>query len=264
MYHPYLYMIKIKILLALNYRYEVLFSLISKLLLLCASVFFWKAAYHNLNTVSAVNENQMIVYSVFSIILSSLFSMSVEGNIRSRVRKGNIAVDYIKPIEIFKMYFCEDLGNSVTAFLQTVIPVLAVSALFIVKPLPASPLNFLLFLISACFSYGILWLMSAMFGLLYFWFIDIGPLGSIKDYIILILSGSFIPVWLYPQQIQSVLKFLPFIYTYQHPLSIYIGKISLTQALYGMLIQVIWIFAFLLLFSFLKNKVEKNILVQGG
>lgn len=264
MLRPYVYMIKIKLLLAFNYRFEVLFGLLAKLLILCATVFFWRAAYHNINSVRDVSENQMIVYSVLSVILSSLFDVSVEGNIRGRIRKGSIAVDYIKPVRMFAMYFCEDLGNSVSSMVITAVPVLAVSSIFFINPLPASPLHLMLFLPSVCLSYGILWLMSALFGLLYFWLIDIGPLGYVKDYIILILSGSFVPVWLFPQSVQLILKFLPFIYTYQLPLSVYIGKASPGEALNGMAVQALWVAVFGLLFTYLKKRVEKKVLVQGG
>lgn len=110
----------------------------------------------------------------------------------------------------------------------------------------------------------ILWLISAVFGLLYFWFIDLGPLGGIKNYLIQILSGSFIPIWFFPQGLQSFLKFLPFIYIYQHPIGIYIGRTPLDEAISGIVIQVIWAAAFVVLFDRMRKNIEGNILVQGG
>lgn len=264
MLNPYLYMIKIKLLLAFNYRAEVWFNLLAKTVLLFASVFFWKAAYYNIDTVASVNEKQMIIYSIISICMSAMFTVTVEGNIRGRVRMGSVAIDYIKPVNIFVMYFSEDIGSSITSFIQNVIPILILSSVFIVPPLPVSMITLLMFLISACFSFIILWFMSALFGLLYFWLIELGPLGSIKDYLIMILSGSFVPVWLFPEPIQNALMFFPFIYTYQHPLSIYIGKISTAEALKGMGIQILWAAAFFIIFNVLRKKVEKNIMVQGG
>ena len=80
----------------------------------------------------------------------------------------------------------------------------------------------------------------------------------------MILSGSFVPVWLFPEPIRIVLNFLPFIYTYQHPLSIYIGKISYTEAIFGIGVQLFWVIIFMGIFYVLKQRVEKNIMVQGG
>lgn len=257
-------MIKIKLLLAFNYKYEFFIGLISKIILLFASAFFWKAAYNGLDTISMVDERQMLIYTVISIIMNGVFSVTIEGNIRSRVRMGNVAVDFIKPVNIFAMYFSEDVGLMVTSIIQSAVPVFICSLLFIVAPFPSSALNLLLFLISSAVSFMILWLISAVFGLLYFWFIDLGPLGGIKNYLIQILSGSFIPIWFFPKGLQTFLKYLPFTYIYQHPIGIYIGRTPLNEAVSGIVIQVIWAAAFLLLFDRMRKNIEGNILVQGG
>ncbi len=260
----YLYMIKVKLLLAFNYRAEFFIGMISKMVLLSATAFFWKAAYKGIDVQGAVNERQMLIYSVISIIMSQIFSISVEDNIRSRVRMGNVAVDFIKPVNVFLMYFSEDIGNAVTSIVQKVVPIIIFSVLFIVTPVPYSILHFMLFAVSAIISYMILWFSNAIFGLFYFWAIDMGPLGTIKDYLILILSGSFVPIWFFPQSVQAVLKCLPFIYMYQHPISIYIGKVSYSEAAGGIFIQIVWTVIFALIFNHIKKRVERNVLVQGG
>lgn len=209
--NAYLYMIKIKFLLALNYKFEFFISLFSRFVLLFATTFFWKAAYSGLGTVGMVDEKQMLTYNVISIIMSGIFAISIEGSIRSRVRMGDVAVDFIKPVNIFLMYFSEDAGNVVTGIIQSAVPVFICSSLFIIVPLPSSFLNLILFLVSTAFSYMILWLISAIFGLFYFWLIDMGPIGSIKNYLIQILSGAFIPIWFFPQGMQTFLKYLPLV-----------------------------------------------------
>lgn len=260
---PYLYMIKMKLLLSLNYRFEFFMSFAVQVIFLFTSIFFWKAAYTGVESVRNVNQQQMLTYSVMALILSDIFTTNVESTIHGKVRKGNVAVDYIKPINIFLMYFSEDIGNVVTSIIQKVLPVLLCSFIFI-NPRPASGVHLILFILSACLSYLILWLISAIFGLFYFKVIDMGPVGSIKDYLIRILSGSFVPIWFFPTSVQTVLNYFPFIYIYQLPLGIYIGRSSLNEALKGMLIQGIWILIFFIAFKKLKNKIEKNIFVQGG
>ena len=261
---PYAYMIKVKVLLALTYKHEVFLTFLSQIVLLFVTTYFWKAAYNGIETVAGVDERGMLTYSVMALALGSLFSISIENSVRGKIRMGNVAVDYIKPVNIFFMYFAEDIGESVTVFFQKVVPQLIFAAIFVVVPYPASALHFALFLVSASLSYMILWFICAIFALFYFWAIDIGPIGTIKNYIIMILSGSFIPMWFFPDFIQGILVYLPFIYTYQLPLSIYIGRGTLGEMLRGMAVQIAWMALFALLFARLKRRVEKNILVQGG
>jgi len=257
-------MTKMKLLLSMNYRFEFFVNLAIQAILLFTTAFFWKAAYKGIVSVQSVNEQQMLTYSVMAIILGIIFNPSVESNIKSKVRRGNIAVDYIKPANVFLMYFSEDVGIAMTNLIQRVIPIFVCSCLFIIVPTAASAMHFILFLLSSCLSYFILWFISAIIGLFYFKVIDMGPIGIIKDYLIKILSGSFVPIWLFSSSLQVVLQFLPFIYTYQLPLSIFIGKVTINEALEGMFIQVVWVSLFFLLFLKLKNKMEKNIFVQGG
>lgn len=261
---PYLYMTKIKLLMALNYRSEFFINLLVQVILLFTTALFWKAAYKGIDTVEMVNEQQMLVYSIISIILTNSFGINVENALRGKVRMGSVAVDYIKPVKIFLMYFSEDIGNVVTSFIQNVIPIFIFSSLFIIVPKPASTVHFLLFLVSSVFSYMILWFIAAIFGLFYFRVIDMGPVGGIKDYLIKILSGTFVPIWFFPTPVQNALQFLPFIYTYQLPISIFIGRASFEDAVKGMLVQIIWILIFGVLFMRLKKSIEKNIFVQGG
>lgn len=261
---PYAYMTKMKLLLSMTYRYEFFISLGTQIILLFVSAFFWKAAYLGVNSVQNVNEQQMLTYSILSIVLGCLFVTSIEETIHRKVRRGDVAVDYIKPVNVLLMYFSEDVGAMVTALIQRVIPIIVMSCLFITVPKPASLLHFLLFAVSSCFSFLILWFVSALVGLTYFKVLEMGPVGLIKDYLIRILSGSFVPIWFFPKSVQVVLQYLPFIYTYQLPLSIYIGKSTIPDALKSMAIQIVWALVFFFLFLRYKRNVEKNIFVQGG
>ena len=141
----YIYMIKIKILLSLAYKSEIYIRFISYVILLFSTVYFWKAAFKGIENVAGINEQQILIYTVMSLMIRNWHSISVEDNIRNQIRMGNIAVDLIKPINIFGMYFSEDIGQTVTSILQSTLPILICSILFIVKPIPASILHFILF-----------------------------------------------------------------------------------------------------------------------
>jgi ABC-2 type transport system permease protein len=82
--------------------------------------------------------------------------------------------------------------------------------------------------------------------------------------LIRILSGSFVPLWFFPQWVQKVSAFLPFIYIYQTPLSIYIGKINVKQAFQSMLIQFVWILILSFILSRIWKKACRMVTVQGG
>ncbi len=261
---PYLYIAKVRMLSALAYRFDVLSSIVIQCLAVIASCFFWIAAYGNQQAALGVTRDQMLTYTVMSSTLACLLTMNVENRIAASVQKGSVALDLLKPVNIFGIYLWEDIGSVAIAFLQNAVPLLLIGALFIVAPVPASAAHFLLFILSAAFSYMINWLIAALFGMWSFRIVRIFPLLCMKGHMIRLLSGSVIPLWFFPQWLQTVLSFLPFRYIYQLPLSVYIGILSPRETAAQMGIQFIWILLLGCLFFEIKKGVTRHLLVQGG
>lgn len=260
----FFYTVKTYLNITLSYRMEVLGGILSNFVIMVATVFFWKSAYINTEQVAGVTGAQMSVYAVVVTILSVLFYCSVGDELGSRIRDGNIALDMLKPLNIYIFFLAQDMGNLLSALLLKAIPLFLISLLFIPFTPPVSVAAYMCFFLSIILSYAILWLTSALVGLLTFWAMHVGPLGFVKDVIVRILSGSLIPIWFLPDWLQRLINFTPFVYTYQLTAGVYIGKISVNQALEGNLLQLLWIGILLLLFILLKKRAFAKVLVQGG
>lgn len=260
----YLYFGKMKLMVALTYRFEVLTSLSTGFIIILANLFLWKAAYKGIDSVMGVTEDQMITYAIISILLSTFYTENVEHTLEDRISKGDIAVDIFKPINLLLSYFAEDIGMAISALLNKMLPLLLITVIFIQPPMPASTLHLLLFVLSAIISFLIIWLISALVGMLCFWSIQLGNMGTIKDGILLIASGRIVPLWLLPLGIQNVLSFLPFKYVYQTPLSIYIGKIGFEEVSTQIGIQLLWVIIFTAIIRLMWVSASKKVMVQGG
>lgn len=261
---PYIYLAKTKVMSVLAYRFDVISSVVIRCLVLIATSFFWVAAYGNRQSALGVTKEQMLTYSIMSAVLSCLLSANVEDRVIKSVRKGSVALDMLKPVNIYGMYLAEDIGSIIVSICQNAFPLFIIASLLIQVPVPSSGINFLLFLLSVVFSYMINWLIAASFSMLTFFLISMGPLIQIKINLIRILSGSIIPLWFFPQSVQTMLNFLPFVYLYQLPLSIYIGKLTRNEIGMQLGLQVLWIFILYLVFKWIQKKVLLNVLVQGG
>ncbi|MFF2483457.1 ABC transporter permease [Paenibacillus sp. NPDC058071] len=263
----YGYLIKMRMLTALAYRFEVWVGMIGDTLMLAASVLIWKAAYNGEilgSGASVVGLDGMITYTVVSVLLASVFSTDVQNTIYSQVREGNIALDFMRPLNLLGIYLSEDLGSMVSSLMNKAIPLVLMAALLFGFPMPDSPLAALLFILSCMLSFMILWLMSAMVGLVAFWVAELGNLGMVKDAFVRVLSGSMVPLWFFPEGLQRVSEWLPFQYTYQLPLSVYIGMTKPAEAIRGMGIQLIWIVLLSLLLAWIWSRARGKVMVQGG
>lgn len=248
----------------LAYRLEVWTMLIMQCLLMVAQGFFWRAVYGDTEAVHGVTGNTMITYAMVSTLMSSLYYMGVEDRITDAVKSGSIATDMIKPINLFSLYFAEDVGNIIFNFFTSTIPTFVVGLLVFGLPMPASPLHFVFFLISFALGYGINWTFSAIFALIAFSQINLGPAFSIKYHFVNMLSGAMIPLWFFPQWLQTALYYLPFVYMFQEPLSIFIGKYDTGECIEKLIIQAIWFTVLALIFVYAQSKATKKVLVQGG
>ena len=127
----YLFVAKVRIQSALAYRFNVISTISIQCLLMFAMACFWKAAYGGTGNVSGVGEREMLTYTTISVIMGNLLTMGVEGRIESSVRSGSVALDMLKPVNIYGIYLAEDLGDMAVAFFQTAVPLFLIgSALF--------------------------------------------------------------------------------------------------------------------------------------
>lgn len=209
MLQAYWYITKMRILTTLAYRFEVFAAIGTHFILMIASIFLWRAAYGGIDQVSEFKLEDLITYSVISIMLSSIFVHDVQNIIYSKIREGQIVTDFYRPISLLGSYLADDIGSMLSAVVNKALPLFLFAAIFFDAPLPSSTLDFLLFIPSCILSYSILWLMSALVGLIAFWVMELGNMGIVKDSIVVILSGSMVPLWFFPDSVQTVSRFLP-------------------------------------------------------
>ncbi|WP_282943200.1 hypothetical protein [Paenibacillus sp. RC67] len=125
-----------------------------------------------------------------------------------------MALNLMRPVRFLFCYLAEDIGSSISSLVNKALPMFIIIAVLFHIPLPVSPVATALFLVSAVLSYAILWLLSALVGLVAFWVTALGPLDVIK-----ICDGSHLIRQIDPSVVFSrvgtaTLAFTPFPYTY--------------------------------------------------
>ncbi|MFD2614338.1 ABC transporter permease [Paenibacillus gansuensis] len=264
MLQAYWYITKMRMLTNLAYRFEVFTSVGTNMILLVASVFLWRSAYEGIDQVRSTSLTELVTYTVLGILLASIFVCDVQNTIYYKIREGQIVTDFYRPIPLLASYLADDLGSAFSALLNRVVPLFVFASLLFGPPLPASWNHLLLFIPCCLLSYAILWLLSAIVGLAAFWVMELGNLGMVKDSIVRVLSGSLVPLWFFPEWIQNISVYLPFQYTYQAPLSIYIGTVSFPKALQGMAVQCFWIVLLFGILAWAWKHTKSKTLIQGG
>lgn len=261
---PYLYKMKMQILVQLSYRFEVFATLAARYVHIVATVFLWNSVYREQQVINNFTRQQMITWSVLSAGLATIYTCNVQDMIQKGVREGSVAMELIRPCSLLGLYLSQDIGSVIVNLFLRVIPVVVLGGMSFGLSGPAGGTEFVLFLISVCLGYLILWLMYAMVSMLAFRTLELGNMTVVLRTVIAILSGSMVPLWFFPEWMQQILAWMPFQYTFQTPLGLYIGRITVAEGFSHIRIQMIWI-AFLAASLFgIWSVVRKNILIQGG
>ena len=264
MLKKYLYVTKTQIIRSMAYEFNVYGNIIMQTIIMITSAYFWKALYKGQTMVGDVDVDSMLTYVIMSSALSVLMLTGVEHRIAQSVYKGTVATDMMKPINIFGVYFAEDIGYMIALVFQNLLPILIIGSLMIKLPVMANVRDLPLFIIAVVQSYLINWLIAALFGMIAFTALNIDALLQVKKHLLRLLSGSIIPIWFFPTGVAKVLEALPFVYIYQLPLSIYIGRGSRATYLSQMRIQFIWLVILAGLFYVAQSRIVKKVMVQGG
>ncbi|MBR2767986.1 MAG: ABC-2 family transporter protein [Solobacterium sp.] len=260
----YLYVIKTQIIKSMTYEFNVYGNIIMQTIIMITSAYFWRALYKGQGMVGDVDAESMLTYVVLSSVLSVLLITNVERRIEKSVEKGTVATDLMKPINLFGVYFAEDIGAVIALVFQNMLPILIIGSLMIRVPVMADVHDLPLFLISVIESFLINWLIAALFGMIAFTAVNIDALIQVKKHLLRLLSGSIIPVWFFPAGAARVLESLPFVYIYQLPLSIYIGRGTRAEYLRQMGIQSFWLVILAAAFLIAQKKATGKVMVQGG
>ncbi len=256
------------------YKFQVFsWFLISAVSLVC-TFFLWIAVYHNSSSTSinGFNIEQIISYIlIVNIVTFSLYGSDTLGSISDEIRKGQIAMFLIKPISYRVRFVFSTLGSLFSGDLIIVFPALIIGGSVLitlgymtVASIPLLIANMLLFIVAQVFAVLIMDSLNYMFGIFCFYTLSIFGLGQIKDVVIAFFAGQLIPVSFFPDWAAKILSFSPFVGMAQNPALIFLGRMTIPQALFSLLIDAIWLCIFETINHVMFNHAIKKITIQGG
>jgi len=197
--------------------------------------------------------------------LALFFSWGYGADAAETIVSGNIAYDMARPIDIYNRWFCETIATRLSRGALRCMPVLIV-ALLLPAPmnlsLPASPVQFLVFIVSMIMAmcvvtaFGMLDIMTT--------FYTMSRMNLVFAIVCDFLGGAYIPLPFFPDRFRNVLEILPFASMQNLPLRIYSGHISGAEMHRGLALQVFWLVTLVLLGKWVMNRSLKRVVTQGG
>lgn len=251
------------------YRYNFFIQTVFQFVPLITTILLWSAAYAGKSaheTIADYTLNSMIGYYLLSMIAGNIVgNWWQDFQISEEIRNGQLNKYLIRPVSYLGYRLCLVLSNKLVYISVIAIP-LTIGLFFFryYLPAPASLLILFLFIISLLLTLIMNFLLSFCIGLISFWMLEVSTLFFIFYGVQNLLSGGLFPLDLLPKPIYAVTKFLPFYYQAFFPVSMYMGKFSISEIMQAMIVQILWVTIIYLLAKSLWYRGLKRYSASGG
>lgn len=212
--------------------------------------------------------SQMMSYIWLQQIFFALFKYwdPCKAEISEKIMNGDIAYQLIRPMDLYNYWyqtvFSKSLGQVMTRGIPLIIITMLVPAIGL--SLPTSPLNFLLFVVSATIGAFLVTAIIMVGYVITLYTMSSNGVFSFLVAIATFLAGQVVPIPMLPEFIQKIFNFFPFRYVSDLPFRIYVGNITGTDALIQIGIQLIWLVGIVLISKIIMKRKINKIVVQGG
>ena len=239
-------------------------TFLSKIVYLYMQFALWNALFSsNTGKDIPLSHDDTIRYIIMATIISSFMECDVIGWINQQIGSGDVANQLIRPVNYKAMIFSKHIGTSAVRIVLYTIPLSIAVTVFYHKPLIFRE-QLMYGIISVLLAYLIQFLYSLIIGLMAFWLIVTWPLNMLLAAIYKLLSGSWIPVAMFPDLLSKINSFLPFRAIYSIPVTIITTSMDQADIMSAIGVQLIWL-VILFIISELTWVIGKNkLVVQGG
>lgn len=189
---------------------------------------------------------------------------SASSELADRIRNGDVAVDFTRPVDVQASYLAADLGRAAFTLLPRGIPSVLVGGLTVGLALPSDIQPYLLGLVSIVLAVTISYLCVYAVNILGFWLVETRGVRSLYGVTSAFLAGLFVPVGLFPGWLSTLAHATPFPSILQVPVDIISGHAVGAEAIKAVAVQCFWVVVTCLIGRALTHAGRRKLEVQGG
>jgi len=223
----------------------------------------WKTTFANSGAerFAGYSLNEIIWYLAFAECIM-MSAPRVTPLVDEDVRTGSIAVQLVRPLSYPLYRLASNFGEQVVRFAVTAIAASAIGLLL--AGVPENLATGLLFaLLVLPFAFVLDFLGYLLVGLGAFWFEDTTGLALIYSRLTMIAGGMILPLELFPENFQVVLKAMPFAYIVNGPSRLFVHPDATVLSMV-LLNQLFWIAVLGILVALVFKRALGRIATNGG
>jgi ABC-2 type transport system permease protein len=256
----------------LQYRGAALAGVFTQVFFGLVHVMILEAFYRASSARPSLRFEQAVGYVWLGQAMLALFPWNVDRDIRDLIRSGTVAYELCRPLDLYTLWFARAIALRTAPTILRLVPMFVIA--IVILPLVGLPEWRLQ--PPPSLAAGAMWL-AAMLGALLLscalttlmtitllWTVSDQGIANLLTSLTTVLGGLVIPLPLFPEWAQPVLRALPFAGTMDLPGRIFTGHIPAGQAGWVLVSQLGWSAALVVLGRWLLGRGVKRLVVQGG
>lgn len=248
-----------------NYRLAMLAGLVTNVVFgfIRAAILFAaiESAGGNLGGYTAGTISAYVWLSQGLIGAIELSGMAEIGN---RVRTGDVAIDFTRPVDLQTWHLAEDMGRAAYTLIPRGVPSVLVGALTVGLVMPTTVLPYVLGAFSIVAGVAISFYGRYAVNILGFWLLDTRGARTLYMVSSGFLAGLYVPVSLFPGWLHTLAYCTPFPSILQTPINVISGKDVGLDAAADLVMQAGWLVALCLLGRWLTSAGRRQLVLNGG
>jgi ABC-2 type transport system permease protein len=184
--------------------------------------------------------------------------------VKERVRTGDIAVDFLRPVNPQFAYLASDLGRAGVNVVGRGLPALLVGALLFDLAWPPGAMSWALGLTSIVLAVVVAFAGNFIINLLSFWLVEVRGIQLLWMIVAGLFCGLYLPVPWFPGWLQTIAQWSPFPSMLQVPLDLLAGRVVGAEMWSSLGVQAGWAVALLVAGQLVLRAGRRHLEVQGG
>lgn len=258
----------------LVYRGDFALGTLMRFLPIVTQIFLWQAVFASSGKaeLAGYKEQQIVAYYLLTMVSRAFSSMpGLASGIASQVRGGEIKKYLIQPVDMLGFLLLGRVAHKLAYYSVATLPFAFVfficRSYFYDLPDTAathSVTTFTIFVATLILSFILGYYLEVALGLIGFWWLEVSSVLFVYMLLNFFLSGHMFPLDMLPEPWRMVVNLLPLQYLAYFPAAVFLGKVTGTALIQGLIVEVAWVVFFIGLSRWMFYRGVKHYSGFGG
>ncbi|GGG07106.1 ABC transporter permease [Paenibacillus albidus] len=246
----------------LQYKFATYSWLVGKILEPLIYLILWREiAVQNHGQVNGMTTNDVIAYYIILMVVNQFTFTDLIWKFSAYVNSGEFSSNLLLPAHPIHKDIAENIGYKLFS-LPVILAAAIITSFYFHVAYDFTFSQILLFIPVLMAAFLFRFLFEWTISLSSFWFINMKGISSLYYILILFFSGRVVPLSMFPEQLQTLVEYLPFRYMVSYPIEILVSPGS-TIPMGGVVNMAVWIIIIVFILNLFYKTSVKRFMGEG-